>query len=252
MMTREENERYSRQILLEEIGIEGQDRLSRSRVLIIGAGGLGSPAALYLAAAGVGTIIIADGDLVELSNLQRQVLHGTGDIGRPKVDSARERMLAINPGVRVVARGEFVTEENIRGMVEGSDFVIDGTDNFNAKYLINDTCLLLGVPFSHGGVLRFRGQTITVKPGESPCFRCIFPDPPADDVAAACSRDGILGFLPGVIGAIQATEAVKCLLGIGELLTGRLLTYDAMRMMFREIAIPENPLCPACAPELQA
>jgi molybdopterin/thiamine biosynthesis adenylyltransferase len=246
MLTAEQQERYSRQILLEEIGCAGQERLLNGRVLIIGAGGLGSPIALYLAAAGVGTIGIADGDEVELSNLQRQILHFTPDIGASKVSSAREKMTALNPDALVVPHQTSVTGENIDEIIEGYDFVVDATDNFPARFLINDTCVRLDIPYSHGGVLRFLGQTITVLPHSSPCYRCIFPDPPPDDVASACCRDGILGIVPGVIGPIQATEAIKYLTGIGELLTGRLLTYDALRMRFREIPLQKNPRCPAC------
>lgn len=246
MLTAEQQERYSRQILLKEIGCAGQERLLNGRVLIIGAGGLGSPIALYLAAAGVGTIGIADSDEVELSNLQRQIIHFTPDIGASKVSSAREKMKALNPDAVVVPHQTSVTGENIDEIIEGYDFVVDATDNFPARFLINDTCVRLDIPYSHGGVLRFLGQTITVLPHSSPCYRCIFPDPPPDDVASACCRDGILGIVPGIIGSIQATEAIKYLTGIGELLTGRLLTYDALRMRFREIPLQKNPRCPAC------
>jgi len=213
---------------------------------VIGAGGLGSPVAQYLAAAGVGTIGIADGDRVELSNLQRQVIHGTGDLGRPKVASARDRMLEINPQVRVECHEGWVTAENIAGLVHGYDFVVDATDNFDAKFLINDACLAAGKPYSHGGILKFQGQTMTVLPGKSTCYRCIFPEPPEPEVALACSRAGVLGVLPGVIGVIQATEALKYLVGIGELLTSRLITYDALRLRFREVPLERNSSCPAC------
>jgi molybdopterin/thiamine biosynthesis adenylyltransferase len=247
MIDKEGLERYSRQILLEEVGIRGQELLLEGRVLIIGAGGLGSPAALYLAAAGVGTIGIVDHDEVELSNLQRQILHSSPDIGRPKVVSARRKMESLNPDVRIVEYRDAATPDTIAEIIAGFDFVIDATDNFPAKFLINDSCVLLGIPYSHGGVLRFMGQTMTVKPMESPCYRCIFPEPPPDEVAPACSRDGILGVVPGVIGSIQATEAVKYLVGAGELLTGRLLSYDALGMRFREIPVPRNTRCPVCA-----
>ncbi len=247
MLTAEQQERYSRQILLDEIGCAGQERLLNGRVLIIGAGGLGSPAALYLAAAGVGTIGIADGDEVELSNLQRQILHFTPDIGASKVSSARKKMTALNPNVMVVSHQTSVNGENIEEIIKGYDFVVDATDNFPSRFLINDTCVRLGIPYSHGGVLRFFGQTITVLPHSSPCYRCIFPEPPPDEVASACCRDGILGVAPGVIGSIQATEAIKYLTGIGEMLTGRLLTFDALRMRFREVPVSKNPRCPACA-----
>ncbi len=233
--------------MLEEIGIEGQERLLRGKVLIIGAGGLASPAALYLAAAGVGTIGIADADSVELSNLNRQILHGTPDIGTAKVLSAQRKLSDINPGVKVIGLQCMITADNIAGIIADYDFIIDATDNFDAKFLINDTCIRAGKTFSHGGVLRFRGQTLTVRPNISPCFRCIFPEPPPDDVALSCSRDGILGIVPGIIGTAQACEAIKYLLGIGGLLTGRLLTCELLDMRFREISVAANPACPVCS-----
>jgi len=232
--------------MLEEIGAEGQERLRNGKVLIIGAGGLGSPAALYLAAAGVGTLGIADADTVELSNLNRQILHGTPDIGSEKVLSAQRKLAALNAGVKVVTYRCMVTSDNIAGIFPDYDFIIDATDNFDAKFLINDTCIRLGKAFSHGGVLRYHGQTITVLPHSSPCYRCIFPEPPSDDVANSCSRDGILGVVPGIIGTIQACEALKYLLGIGSLLTGRLLTCDTLSMRCREIGVAGNPACPVC------
>jgi molybdopterin/thiamine biosynthesis adenylyltransferase len=246
MLSDEQHERYSRQIVLDEIGPAGQERLLNAKALIIGAGGLGSPVALYLAAAGVGTIGIADGDEVELSNLQRQILHFTPDIGTAKVSSARDKMTALNPEVSVAPHQTSINCENIAEIIETYDFVVDATDNFPARFLINDTCVRLGIPYSHGGVLRFLGQAITVLPHSSPCYRCIFPEPPPDEVAAACCRDGILGVVPGVIGSIQATEAIKYLTGVGDLLTGRLLTFDALRMRFREVPVRMNPRCPAC------
>lgn len=247
MLSPEENERYSRQVVLGEVGPEGQHRLRDAKVLIIGAGGLGSPAALYLAAAGVGTIGLADGDVVDLSNLNRQILHGTADLGTGKVLSAQKRLSALNPHTRVVAYPFVISAENITGIIENYDFILDATDNFDAKFLINDTCVRERKAFSHGGVLRFRGQTITVLPYSSPCYRCIFPEPPPEEVALSCSRDGILGVVPGVIGSIQATEAIKYLTGAGDLLTGRLLTLDALAMRFREVGIARNPSCPVCA-----
>jgi molybdopterin-synthase adenylyltransferase len=246
MLTEEQKERYSRHIVLDGVGAEGQERLFAGRVMIIGAGGLGSPVALYLAAAGVGTIGIADGDCVELSNLQRQIAHQTADLGQPKVFSARAKMTAINPEVRVVPHETWVTAANIPDLIAGYDFVIDATDNFAAKFLINDACVLAGIPFSHGGVLRFEGQTLTVRPGMSACYRCIFPEPPVGDLARACSRAGVIGILPGVIGTIQATEALKFFLGVGEPLTGRLLTYNALTMKFRDVPFRKNPRCPVC------
>ena len=250
MFSDDERERYARHLMLDEVGEEGQQRLRAGRVLIIGAGGLGSPAALYLAAAGVGCIGVADGDRVELSNLQRQVIHGSSDLGRPKVFSAQDRMLGINPGVRVECIDECLTKENMGGIVARYDFVLDATDNFEAKFLINDACLAAGTSYSHGGILRFRGQTMTVIPGKSTCYRCIFPEPPDPEVALSCSKAGVIGVLPGVIGTIQATEAIKFLLGIGELLTSRLLTYDVLSMRFREVALGRNPDCPACGKKL--
>ena len=246
MLTEEQIERYSRHIILKEVGGKGQKRLLDGKVLLIGAGGLGAPIALYLAAAGVGTIGIADADTVDLGNLQRQVIHFTSDIGKPKVDSAREKMEAINPDVKVRTYREWVSAANIMDMISDYDFVIDGTDNFAAKFLINDACVLAGKPYSHGGILQFDGQTMTVRPGESACYRCIFHEPPPKDGIPTCSQAGVIGVLPGVLGTIQATEAIKFLLGKGDLLTNRLLTYSALRMKFREIPLKRNPACPVC------
>lgn len=232
-------ERYSRNIILKEVGGRGQEKLLQSKVLIVGAGGLGAPAALYLAAAGVGTIGLVDADRVDLSNLQRQVIHFTDDVGRPKVDSAREKIERLNPGVRVVAHQEMASSHNIMDIIAGYDFVIDGTDNFPAKFLINDACVLGGKPFSHAGILGFRGQTITVVPHVGPCYRCLFLAPPPPGSVPSCSQ-------AGVIGTIQATEALKYLLGIGQILTGRLLVFEALQMGFREIRLDKNPHCPVC------
>lgn len=246
MLTDEQVERYSRHIMLKEVGGKGQEKLLRGRVLVIGVGGLGSPIALYLAAAGVGTIGIADADSVDLSNLQRQIAHHTGDVGMPKVESAKAKMAAMNPDVTVNTYQTWVCAANIAEIMHDYDFVVDATDNFAAKFLINDACVLAGKPYSHGGILRFDGQTMTVKPGESACYRCVFPEPPPGDAIPACSRAGVIGVLPGVIGTIQATEAIKFLLGQGDLLTGRLLTYNALRMKFREVQIRKNCTCPIC------
>ena len=246
MLTEEQIERYQRHIALKEVGGKGQQRLLDGRVLIIGAGGLGAPAALYLAAAGVGTIGLVDADVVDLTNLQRQVIHFTPDIGKAKVISARGKMVAINPGVKVNTYEEWAHAGNIMGIIRGYDFVIDGTDNFAAKFLINDACVLTGIPYSHAGILRFDGQTITVKPGESACYRCIFPGPPPKNAIPTCSQAGVIGVLPGLLGIIQATEAIKFLLGKGELLTGRLLIYNALEMRFMEVQISRNPKCPLC------
>jgi len=245
-LTEDQITRYSRHILLKEVGGKGQKKLLNAKVLIIGAGGLGAPIALYLAAAGVGQIGIADADDVDVSNLQRQVIHFTPDVGKPKVTSAKEKMEAINPDVSVKTYQEWVSAANIGQMIEEYDFVIDGTDNFAAKFLINDACVLAGKPYSHGGILQFDGQTMTVLPGESPCYRCIFPEPPPKDAIPTCSQAGVIGVLPGVLGTLQATEAIKYILGQGDLLTGRLLTYSALRMRFREVPIKKNKKCPIC------
>ena len=246
MFSEEQIQRYSRHIMLKEVGGKGQKRLLGSKVLVIGTGGLGSPIALYLAAAGVGTIGIADADVVDITNLQRQVIHFTPDVGRPKVVSAAEKMRSINPDVTVRTYQEWISAANVAGIIADYDFVIDGTDNFAAKFLINDACILGKKPYSHGGILQFDGQTITILPGESACYRCIFPEPPPKDLIPTCSRAGVIGVLPGVIGTLQATEAIKFLLGKGELLTGRLLTYNALKMKFREVPIKKNPRCPVC------
>ena len=245
-LTEDQITRYSRHILLKEVGGKGQQKLLKGRVLIIGAGGLGAPIALYLAAAGVGTIGIADADEVDISNLQRQVIHFTPDVGKPKVLSAKEKMLAINPELNVITYQTWVTADNIAEMIKDYDFVIDGTDNFAAKFLINDACVLGGKPYSHGGILQFDGQTMTITPGESACYRCIFPEPPPKDAIPSCSQAGVIGVLPGVLGTLQATEAIKYLLGKGDLLSSRLLTYSALRMRFREIPVKKNPKCPIC------
>jgi molybdopterin/thiamine biosynthesis adenylyltransferase len=243
MFTVETAERYSRHILLKEVGVAGQMKLSKGRVLIIGAGGLGSPAAMYLAAAGVGTIGIADADAVELSNLQRQIIHSTEDIGKQKTLSAKQTLNALNPSVEVVTHNFYVDSKNIVDLIKDYDFIIDGTDNFSSKFLINDACVSEGKPFSHGGVLQFGGQTTTFVKG-SPCLRCIFKNPPDGEVPT-CRDSGVLGVVPGIIGTIQACEAVKYILKIGELLTGRLLIFDALRTDFRkaEIKISKDCVC---------
>lgn len=242
----EDIERYSRQILLKQIGGVGQEKLLASRVLIVGAGGLGSPAALYLAAAGVGTIGLIDGDRVDLTNLQRQIVHFTRDIGTPKVQSAAAKLKAINPTVNVRMYEERVFAQNIMEILQEYDFVIDGTDNFPAKFLINDACFFAGIPFSHAGILRFDGQLFTVIPGRSACYRCVFGGPPPAGAVPSCSEAGVLGAVAGVIGSLQATEAIKYILGIGELLTDRMLVHDALGMSFREVNFRRNPNCPLC------
>ena len=241
-------QRYSRHMLLPEIGGKGQKRICESKVLVIGAGGLGSPAALYLAAAGVGTIGIIDGDLVDLTNLHRQVIHTTPDIDTPKVLSAKQKMEAINPDVRVVPYTERLVAKNGLEILRAYDVVIDGTDNFPAKFLVNDAAVLSKKPLIHGGILRFDGQVMTIRPGESACYRCLFKQPPPAGVVPSCQEAGVLGVLAGVIGTIQATEALKLILGVGRPLTNRLLTYDARTTGFREIRVRPNPDCPVCGP----
>lgn len=238
-------ERYDRHLRLPEIGTRGQRRLLDSRVLLVGAGGLGSPAALYLAAAGVGTLVLVDDDRVERSNLQRQVLHEEGSIGRTKVESAKRRLSALNPGVRLETVEARFDADNAATLLDGCDLLIDGADNLRTRYCINDACLRAGVPRAYGAVERFRGQASLFVPGQGPCYRCLFPDVPAAD-APSCADTGVLGVLPGVIGLIQATEAIKWLLGLGEPLVGRLLGYDALSMRFSETRLVSDPDCPAC------
>ncbi len=245
-LTEEQIERYARHLMLEQLGEQGQQKLLSSRLLIIGAGGLGSPAALYLAAAGVGTIGIVDADKVELSNLHRQILHHTTDLGREKVVSAETKMHAVNPEITVKTYQQRVKAANIRQIIEEYDFIIDASDNFPTKFLINDACFFEKKPFSHAGVLRFDGQLITVLPRETACYRCIFNAPPAPDALPSPSQMGLLGVMPGVIGTLQATEALKYLLGIGDLLTNTLMTYDLLKMEFRKVHFNRNPDCPLC------
>ena len=245
-LTEQQMERYSRQVVLKEVGGAGQEKLLSSRVLIVGVGGLGSPASLYLAAAGVGTIGIVDAGKVDLTNLHRQVIHHTGDVGVEKVVSAEAKMRAINPDVDVKTYHQQVRANNIGKIIREYDFVIDGTDNFAAKFLINDACYFEKVPFSHAGVLGFDGQLMTVLPGRTACYRCVFHSPPAPGAVPACSEAGVFGPLAGVIGLLQATEAIKFLLGIGDLLTGTLLVYNALEMGFHKVKVNRNPECPLC------
>lgn len=246
-LTEEERERYSRQLLIPEFGEEGQEKLKHSKVLIIGAGGLGSPASMYLTAAGVGTIGIADSDVVDNSNLQRQVLHGTSDRNRLKVESAAETLRDINPHVEVIPIHTMVTAENIQELIQDYDFVVDATDNFKAKFLINDGCVAAGKAFSHGGILAFNGQLMTYVPGKGPCYRCIFGEEPKPGEAPTAKEAGVIGPVAGIIGSMQAAEAIKYLTGRGKLLTGRMVTVDALSMRIREISFPEaNPDCKAC------
>lgn len=249
--TEEQLERYSRHILLADVGVDGQEKLLQAKVLIVGGGGLGSPAALYLAAAGVGTIGIIDSDIVEISNLQRQVAHFTKDIGIAKVESAAEKMRAINPDVTVRTHKEYLCAANIKEIFTEYDFVIDGTDNFPTKFLVNDACIFLGIPFSHGGILRFNGQTMTVIPGQTACYRCSFGNPPPPDAVPSCAQAGVLGAVAGMLGTIQATEALKFITGAGELLTNSLLSFDAKTMTFRKIKQSRQASCPICGPQPQ-
>lgn len=247
--TEEQLQRYSRHILLQEVGVEGQIRLNESKVLVVGAGGLGSPVALYLAAAGVGTIGIVDDDVVDLSNLQRQIIHATPDVGCNKVESASKTLQALNPEVQVNEHKFRLCADNVLELVKQYDFVVDGTDNFSAKFLVNDACVLAGIPFSHGGVLRFAGQAMTIVPGESACYRCVFRQPPPEDAVSSCSEAGILGAIAGILGTIQATEALKFLAGTGKLLVNTLLTFDALAMDFRKVPLSRQDDCPVCGKE---
>ncbi len=246
------HDRYARHLVLPEIGLRGQRRLEASRILLLGAGGLGSPAAFYLAAAGVGHLRIADDDVVERSNLQRQILHTDADLGMPKVDSAETRLSALNPRTRVEGIAERVTSDNVERLLDDVDVVIDGADNFPVRYLLNDACVKLGKPLVYGAVHRFEGQVSVFDAGRqrgiAPCYRCLFPQPPPPEAAPNCSEAGVIGVLPGVIGMLQATEAIKLLLHLGEPLTGRLLHFDALSMRFRETRLPADPDCPICAP----
>ena len=245
-LTEQQIERYSRHIILPEVGGRGQERLLAGSVLIVGAGGLGSPAALYLAAAGVGTIGLADGDVVDLTNLQRQIAHATADVGRAKVESAAAKCRAINPDVTVRLHPKHLRADNVLAVLKDYDFVIDGTDNFAAKFLVADACHFAGKPYCHAGILRFEGQAMTVIPGQSGCYRCLFLEPPPAGAVPSCSQAGVLGVLAGIMGTIQAAEAVKYLLGIGELLINRLLVFDALKMTFRAVAFQRNAACPLC------
>src|SRR5919199_387384 len=245
-LTNEEVLRYSRHLILPEVALGGQRRLKASRVLLIGAGGLGSPLALYLAAAGVGTLGLVDFDVVDLTNLQRQVLHGTKDVGRPKLASARDRIRDVNPHVHVESYETRLTSANALEIIREYDVVVDGTDNFQTRYLTNDACVLLGKPNVYGSIFRFEGQASVFVTGDAPCYRCLFRDPPPPGLVPSCAEGGVLGVLPGLVGSIQATETLKLLLGVGEPLVGRLLLVDALRMTFHAVRVPRDPSCPAC------
>ena len=245
-LSRDEISRYARHLIIPDVGLEGQKRLKAARVLLVGAGGLGSPVALYLAAAGVGHIGLVDFDVVDASNLQRQVLHGTKDIGRPKIDSARDRIADANPFVELTPYETTLTSHNALGIIGQYDLVVDGTDNFPTRYLVNDACVMLGKPNVYGSVFRFEGQASVFSANDGPCYRCLFPEPPPPGMVPNCAEGGVLGVLPGLVGMIQATEAVKLIVGIGEPLVGRLLLIDALGAQFRTVKVRKNPACPAC------
>jgi molybdopterin/thiamine biosynthesis adenylyltransferase/rhodanese-related sulfurtransferase len=245
-LSRDELLRYSRHLILPDVALEGQKRIKAARVLLVGAGGLGSPAALYLAAAGVGTLGLVDFDVVDVTNLQRQVLHGTRDVGRSKLDSARERIADLNPHVNVETYETRLTSANALEILGAYDVVVDGTDNFATRYLTNDACVLLGKPNVYGSIFRFEGQASVFATPDGPCYRCLFPDPPPPGAVPSCAEGGVLGVLPGLLGTIQATEALKLILGAGESLVGRLLLVDAMNMRFHTVRVPRDPECPAC------
>jgi len=245
-LSNEEIARYSRHLIMPEVALDGQKKLKAAKVLTVGTGGLGSPLALYLAAAGVGTVGIVDFDVVDESNLQRQIIHGTSDVGRPKVDSAYDKLKDINPNVDVRVHEEALTSENALEIFEDYDVIVDGTDNFPTRYLVNDACVLLNKPNVYGSIFRFEGQASVFYAGEGPCYRCLYPEPPPPGLVPSCAEGGVLGILPGAIGTIQATETVKLLLGIGEPLIGRLLLYDALGMSFREMKLRKDPNCPVC------
>ncbi len=244
--TSDQIERYSRHIILSEVGGEGQAKLSRAKVLVIGAGGLGSPCAFYLGAAGIGTLGIVDFDKVELNNLQRQILHVTQDVGIPKVESAKKRIGELNPDVKVIPITERLTSQNALSVIRDYDVLVDGSDNFPTRYLMNDAAVLSGKPLVHGGIFRFDGQLFTILPHKGPCYRCLFAEPPPPGLVPSCQEAGILGAVAGTIGVMQATEVLKLILGIGEPLTDRLLVFNALRNGFREVKIRRDPNCPVC------
>ncbi|HEY7828872.1 MAG TPA: molybdopterin-synthase adenylyltransferase MoeB, partial [Candidatus Limnocylindrales bacterium] len=247
ILSPEQKVRYSRHLLIPEIGGDGQARLLDSKVLLVGAGGLGSPAALYLAAAGVGTIGIIDFDVVDLSNLQRQIIHTTDRVGQKKVDSARTSILALNPDINVVTHDEMLVADNVERIIAGYDVILDGTDTFETRYLLNDAAVIAGIPVVHASVFRFEGQLTVFKPYQGPCYRCLYPTPPPPELAPGCSVAGVLGVVPGIMGMLQTNEAIKVLLGIGESLAGRLLLFDALDGAFTELQLRRDPACPVCS-----
>ena len=245
--TDEQINRYSRHIILPEVGGKGQKKLLEAKVFLVGAGGLGSPAAFYLAAAGIGKIGIADNDNVDFSNLQRQILHSTKDVDYPKAQSAKETIEDLNPDVEVVPYTDRLNSDNIIDIIKDYDVILDGSDNFPTRYLVNDACVMLGKPLSHGAIFRFDGQATTIIPGEGPCYRCLYETPPPPDLVPSCQEAGVLGVIAGTIGVIQATEVIKIILGKGELLNGKLLLYDSLGMDFKKLKIQRNPDCPICS-----
>ncbi len=247
-LTAEELQRYARHLSLPQVGRDGQERLKAARVLLVGVGGLGSPAGLYLAAAGVGTLGLVDHDVVEFSNLQRQIIHTTADVGRSKLASAAARLAAVNPAVRLEPHETRLTSANALDILAGYDVVVDGSDNFPTRYLVNDACVLLGKPDVYGSIFRFEGQAAVFWAARGPCYRCLYRDPPPPELVPSCAEGGVLGVLPGIVGSIQAVEAIKVILGAGDPLIGRLLLFDALRMSFRALTLDKDPACPVCGP----
>jgi molybdopterin/thiamine biosynthesis adenylyltransferase/rhodanese-related sulfurtransferase len=245
-LTTDDLSRYSRHLILPEVGMEGQQKLKAARVLCVGTGGLGSPLALYLTAAGIGTLGLVDFDVVDASNLQRQIIHSTKDIGRKKLDSAEEKLKALNPSINIVKHDTMLSSANALEIIKDYDIVADGTDNFPTRYLVNDACVLLGKPNAYGSIFRFEGQASVFATERGPCYRCLYPEPPPPGLVPSCAEGGVLGILPGLVGVIQATEVIKLILGKGEPLIGRLLLVDALNMRFRELKLRKNPECPVC------
>src|SRR5450432_1039887 len=245
-LSHEEIRRYSRHLIMPEVGLQGQKKLKAASVLLVGTGGLGAPLALYLAAAGVGRIGLVDFDVVDYTNLQRQVIHGTKDVGRPKIDSAIESMRDINPFVQLDRHETALSSENALEILKNYDYIVDGTDNFPTRYLVNDACVLLGKPNVYGSIFRFEGQVSVFDATRGPCYRCLYPEPPPPGMAPSCAEGGVLGVLPGIVGCIQANEAIKLILGIGNPLIGRLLLFNALKMQFRELKLQKDPNCPIC------
>lgn len=248
MMTNEQVMRYGRHLIMPEMGVEGQEKLMASKILMVGAGGLGSPSALYLAASGVGEMTIIDPDVVDLSNLQRQILHSTSSVGKPKVESAEARIKEVNPNVKVTAIQDQLSNDNVRQLVRECDIVVDGTDNFQTRYMVNDACIFEKKLNVYGSIFRFDGQSTVFCAEDGPCYRCLYPEAPPPGMVPSCAEGGVLGILPGIVGVIQATEAIKILIGKGNPLIGRLMLYDALAMKFRELKIRKDPSCPVCGP----